>query len=393
VPTGLGEGMAAIELRNVSKSFGGADVLRAVSLTVAAGEFLTILGPSGCGKSTLLKIVAGLEEQTSGEVLIDGAPADHLRPKARDIAMVFQSYALYPHLTVFDNLALPLRMRWLSPAQRLPLVGRLLDRGRAARRRIERAVEETAQLIEISHLLARKPGPLSGGQRQRVALGRALVRKPKAFLMDEPLSNLDARLRLSMRQELAALHRRLGATFVYVTHDQIEAMTMSDRIAVMMDGELLQIDTPRAVYQRPSHRKVAEFIGSPPINLLPTRMEHGRIRLGGIMLSGHWSLPDGEIVTVGLRPDALAIKPEAHGGWRGEVVNLENMGADLFAHVRSPLCANPMIVRTSLHQGAALRIGDPVSVVRHTLEPPLVFRADGQRLDASREILSEVVNG
>src|SRR5262245_28261703 len=385
--------MSAIELRDVTKNFGGTAVLRSVSLAVTAGEFLTIVGPSGCGKSTLLKIVAGLEEQTSGEALLDSAPADHLRPKARDVAMVFQSYALYPHLTVFDNLALPLRMRWLTPTQRLPFVGRLFDRHRIVRRRIETAVRETAEFLEIAHLLDRKPGQLSGGQRQRVALGRALVRRPKAFLMDEPLSNLDARLRVSMRQELAALHRRLGATFVYVTHDQGEAMTMSDRVAVMMDGELLQVDTPRTVYERPRHRKVAEFIGSPSINLVAARAEHGRIRVGGVMLSGHWSLQDHEVVTVGLRPEALAIKPDAHTGWRGEVVHLENMGADVFVYVRSGVSAKPIVVRTAPHHGSMLRIGDTVSVGPLTQEPPLVFGAEGQRLDSRHEILSEVVNG
>jgi len=382
--------MAAIELRHIVKRCGNADILRDVSLGVEAGEFLTIVGPSGCGKSTLLKIIAGLEEQTSGEVLIDALPADNLRPKARDIAMVFQSYALYPHLTVFDNLALPLRMRWLTPLQRAPAIGRFL--GRAARQRIAQAVRDTAEFLEIGHLLDRKPGQLSGGQRQRVALGRALVRRPKAFLMDEPLSNLDAKLRMSMRHELAALHRQLGATFVYVTHDQSEAMTMSDRVAVMMDGTLLQVDSPQAVYDRPSHRQVAEFIGSPAINLFAADLERGRLRADGVLLPSHWDIPDNEAVTVGIRPEGLTLKADAHG-WRGEVAHLENMGADLFVHVRTRLCDNAIVVRMSPQQGGGLKIGETVTVARVISAPMLVFDRDGRRIDPRREMLSEVVNG
>ena len=382
--------MAAIELRQLVKRFGGATILRDVSLSVEAGEFLTVVGPSGCGKSTLLKIIAGLEEQTSGEVLIDAQPADHLRPKARDIAMVFQSYALYPHLTVFDNLALPLRMRWLTPVERAPMIGRFV--GSAARQRVAQAVHDTAAFLEISHLLDHKPGQLSGGQRQRVALGRALVRRPKAFLMDEPLSNLDAKLRVSMRHELAALHRRLGATFVYVTHDQSEAMTMSDRVAVMMDGALLQVDSPQAVYDRPSHRSVAEFIGSPAINVFPAHVEHGRMRADSVLLPSHWDVADNETVTVGIRPEGLTLKADAHGGWRGEVAHLENMGADLFVHVRTQLCDKAIVVRMPPQHGAGVKIGETVTVTRLASALTLVFDRDGQRIDPRREILSEVVN-
>src|SRR5262249_13593041 len=264
--------------------------------------------------------------------------------------------------------------------------------GSAARQRVAQAVRETAEFLEIGHLLDRKPGQLSGGQRQRVALGRALVRRPKAFLMDEPLSNLDAQLRVSMRHELAALHRRLGATFVYVTHDQREAMTMSDRVAVMMEGGLLQVDTPQAVYDRPSHRKVAEFIGSPAINLFRAHVEHGRLRADGILLPSHWDIPDDEAVTVGIRPQGLTLKADAPSGWGG-AAQLENMGAALFVTVQTRLCDTALVVRMSPHHREGLKLGETVTVARLGSAPMLVFDRHGQRIDPRREILSEVVNG
>ena len=214
--------MAEIDLRHIEKSYGETAVVKKVSLTIRSGEFLTLVGPSGCGKSTLLRIIAGLEAQDSGEVVVAGRCVDDKRPKERDVAMVFQSYALYPHLSVFDNLALPLRTRRLSFAQRLPLIGRALPGRGGVEAAIRAEVEQAASMLDIAHLLQRKPGQLSGGQRQRVALGRAMVRHPAVFLMDEPLSNLDAKLRVQMRAEITALHRRLGVTFVYVTHDQAE---------------------------------------------------------------------------------------------------------------------------------------------------------------------------
>ncbi|MCB2030979.1 MAG: ABC transporter ATP-binding protein, partial [Rhodoferax sp.] len=215
--------MAELALKDIHKGFGNHAVLKGVSLDVQDGEFLTIVGPSGCGKSTLLRIVAGLESHNSGQVLIGGAAVNDRLPGERDIAMVFQSYALYPHLSVFDNIAVPLRYRRLSPAQRVPLVGSWLPSARRLERDIEREVQAVASLLDIGHLLPRRPSQLSGGQRQRVALGRAIVRQPSLFLMDEPLSNLDAKLRTTMRAELTQLHQRIGTTFLYVTHDQVEA--------------------------------------------------------------------------------------------------------------------------------------------------------------------------
>jgi multiple sugar transport system ATP-binding protein len=261
--------MAAVALREIRKSFGSTSVLKNVSLEIASGEFLTLLGPSGCGKSTLLRIIAGLEAQDAGTVTIGDRVVDGLRPKLRDVAMVFQSYALYPHMTVAQNMGLPLRMRRLSFAQRLPFIGRLLPGTQRVAEEIDNEVVRTAKALEIGHLLHRKPGQLSGGQRQRVAVGRAMVRHPAVFLMDEPLSNLDAQLRVQMRTEIKDLHRRLGATFVYVTHDQSEAMTLSDRVAVMLQGDLLQVGSPQQIYADPADLRVAEFIGSPRINILP----------------------------------------------------------------------------------------------------------------------------
>jgi multiple sugar transport system ATP-binding protein len=221
--------VASVELSRITKAFGDTSVLKSISLSVNDGEFLTLVGPSGCGKSTLIRIVAGLEAQDEGAVSIGDAPVDHLRPHERRVAMVFQSYALYPHLTVRGNIALPLMMSRLRLWERIPLLRLFSTRRRTVMRDVDREVEAIASQLHLEHLLARRPVQLSGGQRQRVALGRAMVRRPDVFLMDEPLSNLDAKLRVHMRSELAELHERLGATFIYVTHDQVEAMTMSDR--------------------------------------------------------------------------------------------------------------------------------------------------------------------
>lgn len=260
---------SSLKICNISKIFGETTAIRDVSLDIKAGEFISLVGPSGCGKSTLLRIIAGLLPQTGGEIRIDDSAVDHLPPKARDIAMVFQSYALYPHMSVAENIATPLRMRMLPQSARLPFLGRFVPGLAESRRKIENEVERVARLVELGGLLERKPAALSGGQRQRVALARAIVRDPKIFLMDEPLSNLDARLRVTVRGEIYELHKRLGATFVYVTHDQTEAMAMSDRVAVMMDGDVLQVAPPQELYENPSDIRVARFVGSPEINVLP----------------------------------------------------------------------------------------------------------------------------
>ncbi len=299
--------MAEIEIRGLRKAFDGTEVLKGVDLTIEHGEFISLVGPSGCGKSTLLRVIAGLEPQSSGEIRIDGIRADGVRPSARNLAMVFQSYALYPHLSVFDNIAVPLRMKRLSALQRLPLVGQLMPSRRSSECVIREDVERVAEQLEISPLLKRKPGQLSGGQRQRVAVGRAIVRQPRAFLFDEPLSNLDAKLRVHMRAEIAQLHRQLKTTFIYVTHDQAEAMTMSGRIAVMIGGELIQVGTPSAIYEDPRDIRVAEFIGTPKINAFPGRIcADGRLEVLGHPLPVATSAPEGEC-RICVRPERIGL--------------------------------------------------------------------------------------
>jgi multiple sugar transport system ATP-binding protein len=322
--------MARIELSGIRKSFDATEVLRGVDLTIENGEFLSLVGPSGCGKSTLLRVIAGLELQSAGKVTIDGSAVDGVRPGARNLAMVFQSYALYPHLSAFDNMAVPLRMRRLSATERLPLLGTILPSRRRTERQIRADVEKVAAQLEISHLLRRKPAQLSGGQRQRVAVGRAMVRQPVAFLFDEPLSNLDAKLRVHMRAELAELHRSLKTTFVYVTHDQAEAMTMSSRLAVMIGGELVQVGKPAEIYDNPRDVRVAEFVGSPKINMLPGRIrEDGRIEALGQVIRLTCSHPSGNC-RIGVRPERIEL---GSGPFSGTVIHIENMGAEAFVHL------------------------------------------------------------
>ena len=258
---------SAVTIKRLKKVVGGKSILKSIDLAVRPGEFLTLVGPSGCGKSTLLRVISGLTEFTSGSVLIDDKEVSELAPRERGVAMVFQSYALYPHMSVAENIATPLNMAELSSLERAPLIGRLF--AAENRRSIDDRVRAAARLVELEPYLQMKPSQLSGGQRQRVAIARAMVRRPGVFLMDEPLSNLDARLRTHMRGKIAELHQRLGATFIYVTHDQSEAMTLSDRIALMMEGEIIQLGTPDELYERPDNIRVANFIGSPEINLLP----------------------------------------------------------------------------------------------------------------------------
>jgi len=303
--------MAGLSLKGISKGFGTTPVLGHIDLDIADGEFVALVGPSGCGKSTLLRIIAGLERQDAGTVTIGGAPVDHLRPHERKVAMVFQNYALYPHMTVFENMALPLTMSRLNVLERIPLLGALSPRKRAVMRQIATEVNAVAAQLRIDTFGARRPGQLSGGQRQRVALGRAMVRDPDVFLMDEPLSNLDAKLRVHMRTELAELHARLGVTMVYVTHDQVEAMTMANRLAVMDQGDILQLGTPTEVYEWPASIVVAQFIGSPGINLLPATVAlGGRVELMGRALPVRLPLEPGSAVTIGLRPESLRMHRE-----------------------------------------------------------------------------------
>ncbi|HLX30634.1 MAG TPA: ABC transporter ATP-binding protein [Casimicrobiaceae bacterium] len=383
--------MASVTLQSICKSFGGPPVLDGIDLDVADGEFLTLVGASGCGKSTLIRIIAGLEPQTSGSVLIDGRAVDHLRPHERRVAMVFQSYALYPHMRVFHNIALPLVMTRLALYERLPVVRLLSMRRRRVMSDIAREVQAVAKQLQIDALLDRRPSQLSGGQRQRVALGRAMVRHPSAFLMDEPLSNLDAKLRLHMRSELAELHGRLGTTFVYVTHDQVEAMTMSDRVAMMDGGRILQLGRPADLYARPANIRVAQFIGTPPINLLPARTSaSGAVELFGSELPIRVSAPAGSASTLGLRPNAIVPAPigtsrAGHHSLFGRLRRSENLGAEQVLHVDLAAPASGSLLCTTT--------SDPETFVGDTrglalLFAPFachVFDAEGNRVDAQSQ--------
>src|SRR5262245_37109186 len=285
--------MAELSFREVKKTYAGLQVIHGVSMEVEDGEFVVIVGPSGCGKSTLLRMVAGLEPITGGEIVIGGRVVNELEPKDRDIAMVFQNYALYPHMSVYDNMSYGLRIKGFS------------------REEIENRVQRAAGILELKPFLKRRPRELSGGQRQRVAMGRAIVREPAVFLFDEPLSNLDAKLRVQMRAELQALHRRLGTTSLYVTHDQVEAMTLAHRMIVMNGGRAEQIGTPLEVYAKPATTFVAAFIGSPPMNLVPR---------------------DGKLL--GIRPEHLEPCPEREASLVVDVDLVEQLGADVLAHGR-----------------------------------------------------------
>jgi multiple sugar transport system ATP-binding protein len=296
--------MAGVRLSGVSKLFGKVRALDSFSLDIADGEFMVFVGPSGCGKTTALRIIAGLEEASSGSITIGDRVVDDVPAKDRDIAMVFQSYALYPHMTVAQNMSFGLRIRMLKS-----FWWQITHRSEARRLRtqIDERVRETAQMLGIEDLLGRRPRELSGGQRQRVALGRAIVREPKVFLMDEPLSNLDAKLRVQTRAELIRLHRRLGITTIYVTHDQTEAMTMGDRIAVLRDGVLQQVASPDELYKKPANTFVASFIGSPPMNLLTLPVERGNASLGGASIPV--PIHSGKIV-LGIRPEEFRTSAE-----------------------------------------------------------------------------------
>lgn len=379
--------MAQLQIDQVTKTFSETQVLRGISLDIADGEFVSLVGPSGCGKSTLLRIIAGLEQQTSGQVRIAGRDVSERRAADRNLSMVFQSYALYPHLTVAENIAVPLRMRRLNAVQRLPVVGGFAPGARALNTEIAEAVQTAARTLEIDSLLDRKPGQLSGGQRQRVALGRALVRDPAAFLLDEPLSNLDAKLRVQTRSEIAELHRRLGATFVYVTHDQVEAMTMSSRIAVMMGGEILQCDAPDEIYHNPNDIRVAEFIGSPKINILPVEVRDAELRLVETKLPlDELRLPDG-LYRLGLRPEALRLA-EADPILSGRVAHVENLGSEIYAQVSIPGHEARVIFRAEPAQRHRLSIGAPVGL-RFDPGAALVFDVKGKRAKPALQVQTQ----
>ncbi|MEY8879492.1 MAG: ABC transporter ATP-binding protein [Leptothrix sp. (in: b-proteobacteria)] len=363
--------MASLKIDHVTKRFGPIGILQDINLAIEDGDFLVLVGPSGCGKSTLLNIIAGLEPLSGGTISIDGRSVEHLEPKERDIAMVFQSYALYPSMTVEKNIAFPLRMRGQSPAEQ------------AAK------VKQVAELLQIGHLLDRKPQQLSGGQRQRVAMGRALVRDPKIFLFDEPLSNLDAKLRVDMRTEIKRLHQRVRKTTVYVTHDQVEAMTMATRIAVMKDGVVQQFGTPAAIYDTPANTFVATFMGSPSMNLVPAIAHVNGAELS-LHLDGtriHVPLPlrsdsavhHGQSVLFGLRPEWFLRSdqlPSGHFGLRAAVDVLEPTGPDLYAALR----VGPHEVMARLPADAPIRAGSEADF-GVDLSKALIFdRASGVRV-------------
>lgn len=368
--------MAKVILENVVKRFGGIVAVDDLSLGIADGEFLVLVGPSGCGKSTTLRMIAGLEPVTSGRVRFDNEVVNNLAPKDRDIAMVFQSYALYPHMSVFDNMAFGLKLKGIGRAE------------------IRRRVELAAKLLNIDELLRRKPRELSGGQRQRVAMGRAIVRQPKAFLFDEPLSNLDAALRAQMRLEIKKLHRKLATTIIYVTHDQIEAMTLADRIVIMNEGRIVQQGAPMEIYERPVSRFVAGFIGSPRINFLPGELaeERGRplARLdGGPVMALPVDLEScrrllGRRVEIGLRPEHIAVGRSVRregeaASFEAEVEVVEPMGAA--ALVVASLGGNEVAVLCEPQD--APRPGERVTFTADTSRMHIVDPADGSIVQPS----------
>ena len=305
---------AGVRLEGVSKQHGTTVVLRDVNLEIKPGEFFVLLGPSGSGKTTTLRILAGLETVSGGRVSMDGTDITHAEPGARDVAMVFQSYALYPHMTVAQNIGFPLKMVGTPQAE------------------IDRLVEEAAKRVNIGHLLGRKPGQLSGGQQQRCALARAIVRQPKLFLLDEPLSNLDAKLRLETRLELHDMQRTLATTTVYVTHDQEEAMTLADRIAVFMEGRIAQVGTPREVYGRPQTAAVAAFVGTPQMNLLPARWSGDAVTLFGVSFPVTAKTATSQDVTIGVRPGDLQI---ANAGLSARIERIEDLGDSAIISLRA----------------------------------------------------------
>ena len=314
--------MGRIQLKEVTKSFGETQVIPPLDLTIEDGEFTVFVGPSGCGKSTLLRLIAGLEDITTGHIEIDGSDATDVPPAKRGLAMVFQSYALYPHMTVRKNIAFPLRMAKLDQAE------------------IDRRVEGAAQVLNLSDYLDRRPGQLSGGQRQRVAIGRAIVREPAAFLFDEPLSNLDAALRVGMRLEISELHKRLETTMIYVTHDQVEAMTMADKIVVLQAGVIEQVGSPLELYRTPRNKFVAGFIGSPKMNFIE-----------GSEAAKH------SAHTIGVRPEHITVS-ENEGPWSGVVGVSEHLGSDTFFHVHDTGLAETITVRADGEVG--FRHGDRI---------------------------------
>jgi multiple sugar transport system ATP-binding protein len=386
--------VAQISLEQVTKEFtSGVRVVDEVDLEIASGEFLVLVGPSGCGKSTLLRMIAGLEEVTGGQITIGDRVVTNLSPRERDIAMVFQNYALYPHLTVEKNLAYGLRMRHTPKDQ------------------IAQRVREVAEMLGLEPFLQRKPAALSGGQRQRVAMGRAIVRKPAAFLMDEPLSNLDAKLRVDMRAQLARLHAELKVTTVYVTHDQVEAMTLGERVAVMRDGRIQQVDTPQKLYRRPANLYVAAFIGSPAMNLVEAEVTDGRVQFAGlsIPLAANHVAP-GRVV-LGIRPQDFSLAETADAGLPTidvEPAIVEELGSATHAifHIDAPpvdtesvraatdegdstvlLASRRALFTATLEEGTVVTVGQPLRLAVNPARFHFFDLETGERLEASGQLV------
>ncbi|WP_342364285.1 sn-glycerol-3-phosphate ABC transporter ATP-binding protein UgpC [Terrarubrum flagellatum] len=362
--------MSSVKLAAVRKSFGPTDILHGIDLDIADGEFVVFVGPSGCGKSTLLRLICGLDEVTSGVIAIDGEIVNDVPPAKRGIAMVFQSYALYPHMTVAKNMGYSLRLAGVE------------------KREIERRVGEAAAVLRLDQLLDRKPRQLSGGQRQRVAIGRAIVRQPRIFLFDEPLSNLDAALRVDMRAEIASLKARLGVTMIYVTHDQTEAMTLADKIVVLNAGRIEQVGSPLELYRAPANKFVAGFIGSPRMNMLPAIVGPQRrpILTNGLTLPFEVEARPGDELSIGARAEHLTLATDSHTlSLSGRAKVVEHLGSDLFVHVVCEGVADPVIVRkagdSELSVGSTVRVGlDPAAL--H------LFDESGQRISTGAQVRS-----
>jgi multiple sugar transport system ATP-binding protein len=366
-----------LKLDNVSKQLGGARILRDISLEIAAGEFVVFVGPSGCGKSTLLRLIAGLDSICAGDLLIDGRRVNDLEPRERGVGMVFQSYALYPHMSVYDNISFGLK---LAKTEKTSLRERVL---------------KTAQILQLDKLLQRKPKELSGGQRQRVAMGRAMAREPDILLFDEPLSNLDASLRVQMRNEVARLHDRLGSTMIYVTHDQVEAMTLADKIVVLNGGHIEQVGSPRELYERPASRFVAGFLGSPKMNFLPARLQApGETSLVDAAVLGITTLPFDSsnlaadaALSLGVRPEHLSLK--AAQGTAGVVVTgVEYLGSETYVHLDTGQ-DEPLICRCEVNAG--WQAGDRVEL-QLDIDTIHLFDSDGTALKRHPHAIESVAD-
>ncbi|WP_299234947.1 sn-glycerol-3-phosphate ABC transporter ATP-binding protein UgpC [uncultured Halomonas sp.] len=363
--------MASVNLSKINKVFGSTHIIKDLDLEVGDGEFVVFVGPSGCGKSTLLRLIAGLESITNGDMHFANDLVNDLPPRERGVGMVFQSYALYPHMTVYENMAFGLKL------------------AKTDKQSIEQRVMDTARILQLEELLHRKPKELSGGQRQRVAMGRAMAREPRILLFDEPLSNLDASLRVQMRNEIARLHHRLGSTMIYVTHDQVEAMTLADKIVVLRDGRIEQVGSPQTLYQQPATRFVAGFIGSPTMNFMPVQLlgaeaETCRVKAAGL---GELPLPQdasgqprGDELTLGVRPEHLALA-EPRGDNRFEIVNVEYLGNEVYVYLE-PKAGEALLIHRS-EAPSQWQVGQEVALVPE-LEHVHLFDADDRALPLAK---------